>query len=267
MIYNEDTYYVGYHRNVRAMGAVTALVFDTIAGMVANSDGIISNEGIAELLGVTEKYVRGQIAALVQMGYIDKVAGNGRGKKTTYILTEKGEQNAPLYAQKGGTKPPKKGEQNDPLINNNKDNNRDLIRVRENTTAEKKEKINSMKDFNLFWSSFIVDADHENERDRCERVWQYMPDDKQQAILDELETGKKSIQTKSPYVYLYNWKEPLRFMRQGTKAFDKWAKENSDAGNRICMVRYDDHLAWCLAEDLPKMMDAGAELINGDWKY
>lgn len=251
MIYNEDTYYVGYHRNVRAMGAVTALVFDTIAGMVMNSDGVISNDSIAELLGVTEKYVRGQIATLVQMGYIEKVAGNGRGKKTTYILTEKGEQNAPLYAQKGGTNRPKKGEQNAPL--NNKDINKEIL-------------IKEKSNFEIFWSLFKVDAAHEGERSRAENVWCGMPEDERAAVLRELESGKRSINTKSPYVYLYNYKEPLRFVRQGSPEFTRWYNDNLAANKRMCLIKFDGRIANCLAEDLPKMIDAGAELLNGDWK-
>lgn len=255
MIYNEDTYYIGYHRNVREMGAVTALVFDTIAGMVANSDGVISNESIAELLGVTEKYVRGQIATLVQMGYIDKVAGNGRGKKTTYILTEKGEQNAPLYAQKGGTKRPKKGEQNDPL--NNKDINKEKLIKKEDF---------GMVDFEKFWGLFRCDPEHEHEQQRAEGVWRYMPEDKRNAIIRELESGQRSNTTKSPYVYLYNYQEPLRYIRQGSAKFDKWHRENLAAGNRMCLIKFDNGIANCLAEDLPKLLEAGAVLLNGDWK-
>lgn len=255
MIYNEDTYYVGYHRNVRAMGAIPALVFDTIAGMVANSDGQISNDGIAELLGVTEKYVRGQIALLIQMGYIDKLAGNGRGKKTTYILTEKGEQNAPLFVKKGGTKRPLKGEQNDPL--KNKELNKEKLIKKEDF---------GMVGFDKFWNLFNVDPEHEQERNRCENVWRYMPQDKRDSVIRELEDGKRNNSTKSPYVYLYNYEEPLRYVRQGTRAFDKWRLDNIEAGKRMCLIKFDGRIANCLAEDLPRMIDAGAELLNGDWK-
>ena len=263
MIYNEDTYYIGYHRNVRAMGAVTSLVFDTIAGMVMNSDGVISNDAIAELLGVTEKYVREQIKRLCDMGYIDKLAGNGRGKKTTYVLTEKGEQNAPLYAQKGGTNRPKKGEQIDPLSkrkepkeNNNKDISKVLI---------KKENF-SMEDFLKFWNLFRVDPEHENERSRCENLWLYMPTDKRASIIRELEDGRRNMSTRSQYVYLFNYKEPLRYVRQGTSGFEKWRTDNIVAGRRMCLIKFDGRIANCLSEDLPKLIEAGAELINGDWK-
>ena len=255
MIYNEDTYYVGYHRNVRAIGAFTALVFDTIAGMVMNSDGVISNDSIAELLGVSEKHVREQIKRLVELDYIDKLAGNGRGKKTTYILTEKGEQNAPLFAKKGGTNRPKKGEQIAPLIN--KDINKEKLIKKEDF---------GMVDFDKFWNLFNVDPDHEPERNRCENVWRYMPEDKRNAIIRELESGRRSNTTKSPYVYLYNYEEPLRYVRQGTNGFEKWRLLNIQEGKRMCLIKFDGRIANCLAEDLPKLIDAGAELINGDWK-
>ena len=263
MIYNEDTYYIGYHRNVRAMGAVTSLVFDTIAGMVANSDGVISNDAIAELLGVTEKYVREQIKRLCDMGYIDKLAGNGRGKKTTYVLTEKGEQNAPLYVQKGGTKRPLKGEQNAPLSQRKepKENNNKVI----NKVLIKKENF-SMEDFLKFWNLFRVDPEHELERDRCENKWRHMEEDQRQSVIRELEDGRRNNSTKSPYVYLFNYKEPLRYIRQGTVGFEKWRTENLAAEKRMCLIKFDGRIANCLAEDLPKLIEAGAELINGDWK-
>ena len=84
MIYNEDTYYVGYHRNVRVMGGYCALVFDTICGMIVNGDSTISNSSIAELLSVEERSVQKYVSKLITLGYVDKAAGNGRGKKTTY---------------------------------------------------------------------------------------------------------------------------------------------------------------------------------------
>ena len=44
MIYNEDAYYTGYYRNVRALGAIPALVFDTICGLIRdNGIGEIAN--------------------------------------------------------------------------------------------------------------------------------------------------------------------------------------------------------------------------------
>ena len=260
MIYNEETYYIGYHRNVREMGSpVTALVFDTIAGMCVNSDSMISNSSLAQLLGVTERYVIDQVNLLITMGYIEKIAGNGRGKKTTYILTEKGEQNAPLFARKRVNKTTIKGEQNDTL------NNKEIKKSINSRTRETK-KENFMNDFDLFWKAFNVDDEHAGERSRCEAQWRYMEDDMKAAIIKELEAGKKSINTPSPRVYLYNYKEQLPFVRQGTAAFTKWLDEHRSAGERICMVKYDGRMAWCLANDLPKMIDAGAELINGDYK-
>lgn len=251
MIYNEDTYCVVYHRNVREIGAVQAVVFNTIAGLIQAGDGCISNDTLCDLCGCTEQYMRKIIAALIEVGYIDKVAGNGRGKKTTYVLTEKGKQNAPLYAPKRGNKVIQKGEtKRTPII---KDIN-------------KENKLINMEDFSIFWNLFRVDQDHESERTRCEGFWRYMPEDKRQSIIRELEEGKRSNNTKSPYVYLYNYTIPLRFIRQGTATFDKWRRENIETGKRMCLILYDGRVANCLAEDLPQMIEAGAELINGDWK-
>ena len=253
MIYNEDTYCVLYHRTVREIGAVQAVVFNTIAGLIQAGDGCISNDTLCDLCGCTEQYIRKILAALIDAGYIDKVAGNGRGKKTAYILTEKGKQNAPLYAPKRGNKVHQKGETKCTPIN--KDINKD-------------NKLINMEDFSKFFDMFKCDPEHENERERCERVWLYLPDDKKQAIFTDLEQPRprRSNNTNSPYVYLYNFKTPLPYMRQGTAKFTNWLMEHKQKGDRICMVRYDDHVAWCLADDLPTMIEAGAELINGDYK-
>ena len=251
MIYNEDTYCVLYHRTVREFGAVQAVVFNTIAGLIQAGDGCISNETLCDLCGCTEQYMRKILSALIDAEYIDKVSGNGRGKKTTYMLTEKGKQNAPLYAPKRGNKVILKGEtKSTPII---KDIN-------------KENKLINMEDFLIFWNLFRVDQDHESERTRCEGYWRYMPEDKRQSIIRELEEGKRSNNTKSPYVYLYNYIIPLRFMRAGTKAFDTWKQDNIDNGRRMCLIQYDNKAAYCLAEDLPQMLEAGATLWDGDWK-
>ena len=264
MIYNEDTYCIVYHRNVRELGAIPALVLNTIAGMVAHSDGQISNDSLAELLGITERYLRPQIELLINAGYIDKISGNGRGKKTTYVLTEKGDQNVPLYAKKGGTKCTKKGEQNVPLYN--KEINKDYTtRTRVAKEEEKKEFLIGldMELFNRFWNAFKVDAEHESERERCERAWYYKSDDEKQSIIRSVEDGSARKWTQSPFVWLQNFKAPLPFVRQG-EACKRWLKEHAD--ERKCVILFDGSSAFCLASDLEKMIEAGAKLVNGDWK-
>lgn len=255
MIYNEDTYYIGYHRNVRELGAVPALVFDTICGLLndaSNINGSVSNTTLCELLAVTPQYLRTVISKLIEVQYIEKVAGNGRGNSTTYILTEKGKQNAPLYAEKRGNKTHYKGETKRTPLNKelNKEKNNLFIMV----------------DFEKFWSLFKVDEDHENERERCERLWYVTSDETKQSILRDLEDSNYHRNTQSPFVFLKYYKEPLRFVRQGTKAFERWREDNLAQGKRMCLLLFDGRAAYCLAEDMQKMIEAGARLINGDWK-
>ena len=264
MIYNEDTYCIVYHRNVRELGAIPALVLNTIAGMVAHSDGQISNESLAELLGISERHLIPQIKLLMASGYIDKVAGNGRGKRTTYVLTEKGEQNVPLFAPKRVNKLSKKGEQNVPL--NNKEINKVITtRIRVAKEEENKEFLKGldMEQFNRFWNAFRADAEHEHERERCERAWYYKSDDEKESILRAMEDGSAKKWTQSPFVWLQNFKAPLPFVRQG-EACKRWLKEHAD--ERKCVILFDGSSAFCLASDLDKMIEAGAKLVNGDWR-
>ena len=104
MIYNEDTYYIGYHKNVRELGALPAVAFDTIAGLLRenDSDGAIANSTLADLLGISERGLRDIISKLIESGYIEKIGGNGRGNKTAYKLTKKGEDCSTFTPKKGG---------------------------------------------------------------------------------------------------------------------------------------------------------------------
>ena len=98
MIRNEDAYYTGYYRNVRTLGAIPALVFDTICGMLRDRDGIgsISDDTLMEMLGLKSKpNFRKIIADLIKAGYIEKESGKGRGNISIYYITEKGSQNHP----------------------------------------------------------------------------------------------------------------------------------------------------------------------------
>ena len=102
MIYNEDTYYVGYHRNVRAMGAIPALVFDTICGLLReNGIGEISNSTLCELLECSKPTLLNAIDKLIKSGYMEKRNGDGRGNKSIYYITEKGKENCPFMSKKG----------------------------------------------------------------------------------------------------------------------------------------------------------------------
>jgi DNA-binding transcriptional regulator GbsR (MarR family) len=102
MIYNEDAYYTGYYRNVRALGAIPALVFDTIAGLV-REDGIgeIANSTLMEILGCSKPTLLAAIEKLINAGMVEKKQGDGRGNKCIYYITEKGKENCPFMREKG----------------------------------------------------------------------------------------------------------------------------------------------------------------------
>ena len=132
MIKNEDAYYHGYYRNVRALGAVPALVFDTICGLIREKGiGEIANSTLLEMLGIKSKNtLNDAIDKIIKVGYIEKRAGDGRGNKCIYYITEKGSKNAPFMNKKGvriyterGQNLTEKGSENDPI---NKELNKEL---------------------------------------------------------------------------------------------------------------------------------------------
>ena len=104
MIKNEDAYYQGYYRNVRALGTIPALVFDTICGLIREKGiGEIANSTLLEMLGIKSKHtLNDAIDKIIEVGYIEKQAGDGRGNKCIYYITEKGLKNAPFINKKGG---------------------------------------------------------------------------------------------------------------------------------------------------------------------
>lgn len=124
MIKNEDAYYQGYYRNVRALGAIPALVFDTICGLIREKGiGEIANSTLLEMLGIRSKNtLNDAIDKIIKVGYIEKRAGDGRGNKCIYYITEKGSKNAPFMNKKGvriyterGQNLTEKGSENDPI--------------------------------------------------------------------------------------------------------------------------------------------------------
>ncbi len=124
MIKNEDAYYQGYYRNLRALGAIPALVFDTICGLIREKGiGEIANSTLLEMLGIKSKNTLDDaIDKIIKVGYIEKRAGDGRGNKCIYYITEKGSKNAPFMNKKGvricterGQNLTEKGSENDPI--------------------------------------------------------------------------------------------------------------------------------------------------------
>lgn len=287
MIYNEETYYIGYHKNVRELGALPAVAFDTIAGLLRPNGGIgdIANSTLCDLLGISDKGLRNIISKLIEYGYLDKVQGNGRTNKTTYVLTKKGEQSSVFLAEKGGinykkrgNKVPLKGEQNSPInteLNKELKESDGVLRETQSPTLSDTtpQNLENMEDFNLFWSLYPGDPSWKSEKENCERIWFGMSQEWRDRLIQQLREGKRwrVRENDNPYWYLRNYngeavKGELPYLRQGTASFIKWHDENVKNGVRMCLLMFEEHVAYCLADDLPVMIDAGAKLLNGDWK-
>lgn len=285
MIRNEDAYYTGYYRNVRELGAVPALVFDTIAGLLRATDGIgeINNDTLCELIGITVQYLRPIIKKLIASGYIEKQAGVGRGNKSIYYITEKGKQNIPFYAQKRETIRTEKGKQivskretKPTLLNKvlNKELKESGGVSREaqsptlsDTTPQKKE---TMEDFELWWSlDFGKQPEWEWRKAECERAWYAMQmnwrDNLVQMARENVRWRKKN--NDDPFWYICNYEgqpaqRELPFYRQGTPKFGKWLDEQEKAGRDIAIMRYEGTLAFCLVSDRDMMEAAGAQFVS-----
>ena len=283
MIYNDDAYYTGFYRTVRELGAVPALVFNTIAGLLTDGIGEVSNNTICEFIGISERYLIPIVKKLIAEGYIEKKGGNGRGNISIYYLTKKGEQNVPFYEQKRVNKMSKKGEQNvskgrtkcTPFIyNNNTGINTGGKNVYAGAPAPAPTTTPTQEDFFKFWSLFCPDTSHDQDKENCFAVWQSMSEDSRKTLLNELLAGRRYKKTDNPYWYLKDWKDPLPFVplsKQGTPEFTQWYNDAHAAGKLLCIIRYPVDpeqpldkapLAYCLPENLGKMEAAGAILIR-----
>lgn len=229
MIYNENAYYTGYYRNVRTLGAIPALVFDTIAGFIRdNGIGEIPNNTICELLGITPTGLRGIVKRLINEGYIEKQSGDGRGNKCIYYITEKGklccpfmslkrETELPVYGQKGGTMLPLyeqkgvmelpvygqkrgngvtiKGKRGYPLNKElNTDNSGGETRYTRDTpphTTTTTFENSEKKDFEEFWEKYPEAKLYPQEKEICQKEWDKMCPEWRENILQQLRSGKR----------------------------------------------------------------------------
>lgn len=283
MIYNEDAYYTGYFRNVRELGAIPALVFDTICGLIRETGiGEIANNTLMEFLGIKSKRTLiDAINKIVEAGYIEKKNGDGRGNKCIYYITEKGAENVPFMNEKGCRKYTKrvqilheKGAENAPI---NKVLNKELKESGgvthdaqhaplSDTTPQNFEK---MEDFNLFWSLYPDAAQWESEKENCERIWHAMSQDWRDNLVQQLQRGEmwRKRKNDNPYWYLKNYNGEtapveLPFYRQQSAKFGKWYNENIEAGRKMALLRYEGTLAYCLEQDVPTMKEAGAAFLS-----
>ena len=273
MIRNEDTYYIGYHRNVREMGALPAVTFDTICGLL-REDGIgeISNNTLCELLGVTKQGLIKVVGKLIEAGYIEIVRGIGRGNNSTYMLTQKGKQSCRFFANKRSTKLPEKvnnvtekGQQSLPII---ADINKELKKGELPPTPDVME-----KDFLEFWDKMSFSPDFDFDKKHCSDVWDSMSDEWQQKLLQQARMNLRwrNKPNDKPYYYLLDYRGQdvqveLPIMRQGTAKFAKWVEAAQQNGETISLFHEIDgdevHLVYALAKDRAVCEAAGLRFLR-----
>lgn len=283
MIHNEDAYYTGYFRNVRELGAVPALVFDTICGLIRETGiGEIANSTLMEFLGIKSKRTLiDAINKIVEAGYIEKKNGDGRGNKCIYYITEKGAENVPFMVEKGCRKYTKrvqilheKGAENAPI---NKVLNKELKESGGVThdaqhaplSTTTPQNFGNMDDFNEWWSLFTGDTEWQGEKENCERVWNTLQQSWRDNLVQMAKNGLRWRQRENdnPYWYLKNYngetaQRELPYMRQGTLKFTRWLDEQERAGRKIAIMRYEGSLAYCLTSDVELMESAGAQFLS-----
>ena len=293
MIHNEDAYYTGYYRNVRALGAVPALVFDTICGLIRETGiGEIANSTLCDLLGITPQGLIKVVRKLIETGYIDKSKGDGRGNKTVYMLTEKGKQSCPFIEKKGSTTFNKrvndvslKGKQrltiNKELKEEINKESSGVLREAQSPTpfTPTTQILENMEDFKLFWDLYPGDPEWSHEKESCERAWFAMQQSWRDNLVQQLQRGKRwrpldkqHHERNNPLWYIQNYNGEtvpveLPFLRQGSRRFSAWLEESQRNGRKIILMRYDtgdpnNTLAYCFSSDRTIMEAAGATYIR-----
>ena len=265
MIYNEDTYYIGYHKNVREIGALPAVTFDTICGLL-REDGIgeISNSTLCDILGVTPQGLRKIVSRLIEADYIKIVRGIGRGNTSTYEITEKGKQCCRLFTNKRETTFPKKG-------NNVSLKGKQSYPIKEELKKELKEKeetptpVVMEKEFLEFWDKMLFSPDWDYDKENCARVWDGMPSEWRTKLVTMAQNGLRwrTKENDKPIFYLRDYRGQdvnmeLPFVRNGSAQIDHWQRD----GKTICVMMYEGRVAYCLAENRPTMESAGAQYLR-----
>lgn len=288
MLKNEETYCVVYHKIVRELGAWEAVVYSTIANLLRKTDGIgeVSNQTLIEICGTNKKSLSRYIDRLIETGYIEKREGLGRGNISIYYVTKKGDNLTPFNEKKRGQNDPEKGTKStikgDKMTPINKGENKEKNKesggvsrdAQSPTLSDTTPQIfENMEDFNLFWELYPGDPQWSGERENCERVWFALHQEWRDRLNQQLKNGQRWRQrdNDNPYWYLKNYngemvQTELPYLRQGTVKFENWHRDNVAKGNRMCMVRFEDRLAFCLHSDLQTMINAGAQVLNDDWR-
>lgn len=290
MIKNEDTYCTVQHKIVRELGAMEAVIYGTIVNLLRKSDGIgeVSNQTLMELCGINNKMgLYRYIKKLIETGYIEKRAGDGRGNISIYYVTKKGNNMLPFNDKKGNkndtervTKMNEKGNTMLPINKGenkeiNKESGGDMRTCAQSPTPFDTTPLNfeNMEDFNLFWELYPGDPNWSNEKENCERVWYAMQQNWRDNLIQQLLNGKRwrVRDNDNPYWYLKNYngetmRSELPIMRQGTISCTKWLNESVRNGKRVCVMLMgegdDTHSVFCLEEDRKECENAGLRFVR-----
>lgn len=290
MIKNEETYCVVYHKIVRELGAMEAVIYSTIVSLLRRSDGIgeVSNQTIMDMCGINNKMsLNRYLNKLIETGYIEKREGKGRGNISIYYITKKGNNLLPIKSEKGNKndteKVTKMSEKGNNLLPINKGENKEINKesggdmrtgAQSPTLSDTtQQKIDNMEDFKEWWDLFTGGTEFQSERENCERVWYSLQQNWRDNLVQMAKNGMRwrRRENDNPYWYLKNYngetvKSELPYLRQGTAAFEKWRSSNEAAGIRMCLLHFEERVAYCLHSDLQTMLNAGARLLNDNWK-
>ena len=212
---------------------------------------------------------RGQIDTEKGANMTEKGGNMTPFNKRGQIDTEKGAN----MTKKGGEMPPinkgKNKEINKESGGDNAHEARDPHALSDTTPLN----FENMEDFNLFWELYPGDPEWSNEKENCERVWYALQQNWRDNLIQQLREGKRwrVRENDNPYWYLKNYngevvRSELPYLRQGTATFVNWVEKNKREGIRMCLLHFEERVAYCLYSDLQTMLDAGARLLDNNWK-
>lgn len=280
MIKNEETYCVVYHKIVREIGAIEAIVYSTIVSLLRRSDGIgeVSNQTLMDMCGINNKMsLNRYISKLIETGYLEKQEGKGRGNISIYYITEKGNKLLPFNEKKGNKndteKVTKMNEKGNNLLPINKGINKG-IKGKEETPTPLSEKMEDfIFNFDRFWELYPGDPDWSYDKEACEKVWLLMCEEWRAKLIMQLERGLRwrKRENDKPIFYLRDYQGQdvhmeLPFMRQGTAACTKWLQDAQKAGQKVCVMLMQSgdktEAVFCLARDRETMEAGGAKYVR-----
>lgn len=227
----EDTYILGLtHKAIRALGAERAVLAKTIGEMCEHSESgacEISQEYLIGITGYEKRTLQRYLYNLRIRGVITTTGGKGRGNNSTFkkgdnfdtFFAIKGDKNDVFLGQEKTTKMSIKGDKNAPYINT-------AIYTAANAPAQAREQAFAIaaadgdlkkgsprqkgkedkmiqQMFDEFWTLFNADENFWSRKNRCEGIWNMLPPNYREAILNELRSGKKHRDNPLHYLQYY----------------------------------------------------------------